>query len=150
MCVVVVGCWLLVVRLFGTNLPGDLRTFFERGKVRKPLAQPRHTKLRKKRSHDQGENLEDLHQQKCQQSAQQCAATNLVLGENLEDLREHHECQDLEYQWLGKLLLQRRKRHGSRHLHQLFRPLRKTKIAIHQALRDTVLRDLGHCDRLLG
>ena len=48
---------------------------------------------------------------------------------------------------LGKLLLERGMRHDSRHFNQLFRQLRHSE---HGALRDVVLKDLGHFDNLLG
>ena len=49
---------------------------------------------------------------------------------------------------LGSLLLQRGKRRDSLHSHQLFRILGKAPI--NKKLWDSVLRDLGHFDNLLG
>ena len=66
---------------------------FPRVKVRKTLDSALHAKMQMELpSEDLGENLEDLHQQECQRSAQEPTLLNSVLGENLEDL--HHTPND--------------------------------------------------------
>ena len=52
---------------------------------------------------------------------------------------------------LGALLLEQGSElHQLWHFHQLFRHLRMTQIPVHQTLLDSVLRDLGARDSLLG
>ena len=93
---------------------------------------------------DQGENLEDHHQQECRRSAPQYAATKLVLRGNLKNLHDHHECRELECPRSARqtATAERNKTRQS--------ALPPTVPPVHKTLRDSVLRDLGHCDNLLG